>query len=302
MLNLYTKAALCAFKPEVPTIKLPQEQLVNQFQQDQSLLSQYNEITGWNVEATASLIHPLYIQVLSLPVQLQMMVDKKFPFKPIGLVHLANKVTLFRLPTSTMSFDVVCYFGEVFRHKRGIVFEVITEAVAKGKTLVKASSYYLSRHSPDVTRQYSQLVTFNENEFMRPLFNCQSQVAPQKIGEFSFGHDLGRKYAKISGDYNPIHLWPLTANLFGFKQAIAHGMFTKAVVVSELFKQNSNVLTLIQREQKVELKAVFKAPIMLPNQCELQMMSAGDSISLQLCTKTKKRDRAHIFVNCSNQP
>ena len=40
--------------------------------------------------------------------------------------------------------------------------------------------------------------------------------------------DLGRRYAPISGDYNPIHLGALCAKVFGFKQAIAHGMWSKA--------------------------------------------------------------------------
>jgi acyl dehydratase len=40
--------------------------------------------------------------------------------------------------------------------------------------------------------------------------------------------NLGRRYATISGDYNPIHLSALSAKLFGFKYAIAHGMWSKA--------------------------------------------------------------------------
>src|SRR6201999_1387604 len=40
--------------------------------------------------------------------------------------------------------------------------------------------------------------------------------------------DLGRRYGSVSGDLNPIHVHSLTARLFGFKSAIAHGMWTKA--------------------------------------------------------------------------
>jgi acyl dehydratase len=40
--------------------------------------------------------------------------------------------------------------------------------------------------------------------------------------------DAGRRYAKVSGDVNPIHLNALAAKAFGFKRAIAHGMWVKA--------------------------------------------------------------------------
>ena len=50
----------------------------------------------------------------------------------------------------------------------------------------------------------------------------------------SLAKDLGRRYAAISGDYNPIHLGALSAKLFGFKQAIAHGMWSKARCLAAL--------------------------------------------------------------------
>jgi acyl dehydratase len=40
--------------------------------------------------------------------------------------------------------------------------------------------------------------------------------------------DIGRRYGLVSGDMNPIHLSAPSAKLFGFRQAIAHGLWTKA--------------------------------------------------------------------------
>lgn len=42
--------------------------------------------------------------------------------------------------------------------------------------------------------------------------------------------DLGtvQAYADVSGDHNPIHTSPMLARMFGFRGAIAHGMFTLA--------------------------------------------------------------------------
>jgi acyl dehydratase len=46
--------------------------------------------------------------------------------------------------------------------------------------------------------------------------------------------DVGRRYAQVSGDYNPIHLHPLSARLFGFKRPIAHGWWLLARSLAEL--------------------------------------------------------------------
>ena len=42
----------------------------------------------------------------------------------------------------------------------------------------------------------------------------------------------GLRYAKVSGDWNPHHLYPWTAKLLGFKSPIAHGLWTLAVAMS----------------------------------------------------------------------
>ena len=49
--------------------------------------------------------------------------------------------------------------------------------------------------------------------------------------------DIGRRYAGVSGDPNPIHMYAVTARLFGFKSAIAHGMWSYARVLAALGAQ-----------------------------------------------------------------
>lgn len=40
--------------------------------------------------------------------------------------------------------------------------------------------------------------------------------------------DTGLRFAAVVSDYNPIHLYPASAKLFGFKRPIAHGMYIAA--------------------------------------------------------------------------
>ena len=46
--------------------------------------------------------------------------------------------------------------------------------------------------------------------------------------------DIGRRYAGVSGDSNPIHLRRSTALAFGMPRPIAHGMWTKARCLAAL--------------------------------------------------------------------
>src|SRR5205085_2439229 len=67
--------------------------------------------------------------------------------------------------------------------------------------------------------------------------------------------DLGRRYGSVSGDLNPIHMHSLSARLFGFPSAIAHGMWTKARCLAALAPQ---------LPERFTVQAAFRKPILLP--------------------------------------
>jgi acyl dehydratase len=72
---------------------------------------------------------------------------------------------------------------------------------------------------------------------------------------------LGRDYAKASGDFNPIHLHALSAKAFGFRRAIAHGMWTLGRTLAAL--QPSKQL------DAANVQGDFKSPILLPAETTL---------------------------------
>ena len=54
--------------------------------------------------------------------------------------------------------------------------------------------------------------------------------APERapLADWSLPADTGRRFGALTGDRNPIHLHPLTAQLFGFKRPIAHALYLVA--------------------------------------------------------------------------
>ena len=70
------------------------------------------------------------------------------------------------------------------------------------------------------------------------------EIEDQLTLDWSLPANLGRSYGGISKDYNPIHLYPWTAKLFGFRRQIAHGMCLLGMSAAALppVKEGSAVL------------------------------------------------------------
>lgn len=62
----------------------------------------------------------------------------------------------------------------------------------------------------------------------------ESPLRPERSVRWRIPADLGRRYARVNGDRNPIHLWPLTARMFGFRRPIAHGWWVLSRALAEL--------------------------------------------------------------------
>ena len=105
---------------------------------------------------------------------------------------------------------------------------------------------------------------------------------------FEVPEDIGRRYAFVSGDFNLIHLHPLSARAFGFPKAIAHGMWSKAKCLA-LMDELPDACT---------VTVSFKLPIFLPAEVELiaepiaQLKSPTDTCEFGLFSA--KNDKPHL--------
>jgi acyl dehydratase len=98
--------------------------------------------------------------------------------------------------------------------------------------------------------------------------------------------DLGRRYAAVSGDHNPIHIHPLTAKLFGFPSAIAHGMWTKARCLAALENRLPPAYT---------VEVGFRRPILLPGKVAFGERSPTDAPGeIEFGVRAVGRDGTHL--------
>jgi acyl dehydratase len=87
----------------------------------------------------------------------------------------------------------------------------------------------------------------------------------------------------VSGDLNPIHIHPLTARLFGFPSAIAHGMWTKARCLAALQERLPGAYT---------VEVAFKRPILLPATVVFAEATTEDGIAFGV--RDKRTDTPHL--------
>jgi acyl dehydratase len=100
--------------------------------------------------------------------------------------------------------------------------------------------------------------------------------------------DIGRRYAAVSGDVNPIHLNPLAARLFGFKRAIAHGMWLKARCLAAFEGRLPDWLP---------VDVEFKSPLLLPS--TVAFSSGQDSRGWLFAVNHASSGRPHLIGRTS---
>src|SRR5438309_5572356 len=170
------------------------------------------------------------------------------PFALPGLVHVANRIIQKRALRADERLTLRVSASDLRDHPRGRQFDMLTEASVDGGLVWTESSTYLRRDPhPALPRERGRV---NQHEFGRE--NAHS--SPSAI--WRVPRNIGRRYAAVSGDVNPIHLNPLAARLFGFRRAIPHGRWLKARSLAALEGRLPHALT-----AEVE----FKSPLLLPS-------------------------------------
>ena len=96
--------------------------------------------------------------------------------------------------------------------------------------------------------------------------------------------NMGRRYARVSGDYNPIHLFDVTARLLGFPGRIAHGMWALGRCISELPS--------ISVSSEVKLDVKFKLPLFIPGRALLEHVT--DSHETRFVLREINSVRPHL--------
>jgi acyl dehydratase len=237
-------ALLSPFKRPGPDAEFPRHRLVLPgLRVDLARLAAYERVCGFPTGEDA--LPPTYPHVLGFPLAMRLMSGRDFPLPLLGLVHTSIAITRHRAMPATGAYELTVYVEGLAPHRRGTEATVVTEVCEDGDVVWESRSTYLARHRTrrpaGVPREETGMP---REEARKPL---------PAVAEWRLAEDVGRRYAAASGDRNPIHLHPLTARLFGFPRAIAHGMWTVARCLAAHGTPHS-----------CHVRADFRAPVLLP--------------------------------------
>lgn len=250
VLPLYVRAAaplipgasLLPFLPggggEIPSLEL---KLAGVRAKPEALAS-YARVCGF---ALRDHLPPTFPHVLAFPLHMAVMADGGFPFGAVGLIHIENRIEQRRRIEIGEELELNVEPTKLMPHRMGRTFSLLTEVSADGEKVWQSTSTMLHRGGGETS------VSAKPNHQGGPI-DAESFPAS---AEWRLDGDLGRRYAAVSGDRNPIHMYSLSAKALGFPGAIAHGMWTMARCLAALESRLPNALT-------IEVK--FRRPIVLP--------------------------------------
>ncbi len=240
--------------------------LRNQVPVDRDRLAAYDRVCGFTLKDT---LPPTYLHILAFPMQLSLMTDPRFPFPAIGLVHIYNRITQHRPLKQGEELTLRVWSTPVEPHPRGRQFSLRTEVSVGGEVVWEEVSTNLRRgKGSDDSRAH----------------DVPSTGDLQPSATWRLPGDLGRRYGSVSGDLNPIHVHPLTARMFGFKSAIAHGMWTKARCLAALDSRLPDAFT---------VEAAFRKPILLPGEVKFAE-GAGDGGEIRFGVRSARNADPHL--------
>ena len=206
-------------------------------------VDRYAAVCGFPTKDVAPLP---YLHMLAFPLHMALMTDSSFPFPAIGSVHLENSITQHRPVAIGETVSLSLKADNLRDSTKGRAWDMVVKATAVGtegapeETVWESVSTYLRVGKGD-----------KENGDPGRSFTAIEAKGPV----WSIPENMGRTYGAVSGDRNPIHLYPLTAKALGFPRHIAHGMWSKARCIAALENRLPD---------QVRVEVAFKKPIFLP--------------------------------------
>jgi acyl dehydratase len=228
-------------------------------------LADYQRVCGFRVGDTVPATYP---HIVAFPLSMQLMVQRDFPFALPGLVHVANSIIQHRPLRLGESVTVRVWTADMWPHPAGRQFDLVAEAAVDQDTVWTSRSTYLHRD------RAADRPTAQRAESQPPAGTATIWRVPG---------DIGRRYAAVSGDRNPIHLGAATAKAFGFPRAIAHGMWLAARGLASLEGRLGDGF---------RYEVAFKTPVLLP--ARVALTTSGDRRAWTLDLRDARSGKPHL--------
>lgn len=231
-------------------------------------LQAYQQLCGFQSTQT---LPATYLHMIGFPLFLKILIQQDFPMRAMGQVHLRNQISVHHQFDIRQPIDMTAAIGGSVLTSRGLEWNIDVSARVDNQVVWSGESVFLHRCKTGILR-----------EAVSPI---RHEGEPQN---WQVDADIGRRYARVSGDYNPIHLTDITAKLFGFKQAIAHGMWSKARCLAALDQQLP--------DEGYSVDVTFHRPLFLPSQVLFFSQQLEERQQFSLFNQTAEQAHLEGFI------
>jgi acyl dehydratase len=210
-----------------------------------------------------------YPHALAMPLHMYVFTSATFPVQVLGLIHLRNTIFCYKPIRNDSEFSLHVECDTMRETPIGQEYDLITRCEVKGVLVWEEISTFLARRAAPGQRP-----------------TIERAGASDIKTTFAVAANTGRRYARVSGDFNPIHISARTAGWFGFKQAVAHGAWSMSRALGEATPQLPS--------EPIQIDTQFKLPMYLPSdvifRCQREATQANISLS------SGKGDRMHLAM------
>jgi hypothetical protein len=247
--------------------RLPEVELrLRDVEVERGRLAHYNRVCGFRLRDE---LPPTFPHLLAFPLSMQIMTGGSFPFPVVGMVHIRNRITQDRPIRVDEPLDVRVRCEDLRPHDKGTQFDVVAEVEALGEPVWRSWSTYLHRGG-------------GGGSSGRNGGESRSDT-PRPSAIWEVPGDIGRRYASVSGDANPIHLHSLSSRLLGMGRPIAHGMWLKARCLAALEGVLPGACAIDVR---------FKVPLPIPGKVGFSSWAEGEGRGFAV--HDRKGEKPHL--------
>lgn len=185
--------------------------------------------------------------LLAQRAHLATMLDPRFPFRIVGLVHMENTIEDYGPLAAGQPLVLNTVLRMLPPSSSGALRCVLetTGSTAAAPVFGCTSTYLIRRGERAATKQ-PQAEAKTELE---------AGIRGAPLAQWTLDRSAGRSYARLSGDWNPIHLAGWSARLMGMRRPIIHGMHTLARCCAALENAGGR--------RAVGIACRFRAPVAL---------------------------------------
>lgn len=225
-----------------------------------------------------------YVHTLVFPVAVSVLARPDFPLPLLGMIHLRNEIDHLRPIGLDERVSATAWVENLLPHRSGTQVDVVVDVQSGSEPVWRGRSTYLAKgtHQADAGAEAAPTATTESGRGTEELPGYPTT-------EWSLAGDAGRRYAEVSGDYNPIHLSLPSARALGMKQPIAHGMYLASRLVAETGPGEATAFRWTMD---------FHAPVTLPSRvflsAQVNRSSTAEWLGAEAIAWDPRRRRTHF--------